>query len=326
VAVFNVPGTFMQADMDQLVHVRFTRKMVELLLEIDQEMYKPCIVLERGKKVMYVELLKALYGTLRAARLFWEKLSAKLVDWGFTMNPYYSCVANKEVYGKQMTVVWHVDDLKVSTKTLRVLKEFGRQLNDEFGKEMPITESYGKQHDYLGMTFNYSIKGEVNISMADYVKLILHDVPEDMAGMSATPAGNHLFKANEKNPEPLSPEKKDAFVHIVMQMLYLSQRGQPDIRMAVSFLCGGLHSPNNDDYKKAGCVIRYLRNTVDMSLHLSGDGTGEVQWWVDASYAVHLDMKGHTGDVNGEWINLQYLNKAETSGKELNRKQGYWCA
>ena len=153
------------------------------------------------------------------------------------MNPYDSCVANKVVDGKQMTVVWHVDYLKASHKTLCVLKVFGRQLNDEFGgKETPITESYGKQHDYLGMTFDYSIKGEVNISMADYVKLILHDVPEDMAGMSATPAGNHLFKANEKNPEPLSPEKKDAFVHIVMQMLYLSQRGQPDIRMAVSFL------------------------------------------------------------------------------------------
>jgi len=81
----------------------------------------------------------------------------------------------------------------------------------------------------------------------------------------------------------------------MMQMLYLSQKGQPDIQTAVSFLCEQLHSPNNDDYKKASRVIRYLRNTADMSLCLSGDGTGEVQWWVDASYAVHLDMKGHTG-------------------------------
>jgi len=67
VAVFNIPGAFMQADMDELVHVRFTGKMVELLLEIDRAMYKPCIVLERGENVMYVELLKALYGTLWAA-------------------------------------------------------------------------------------------------------------------------------------------------------------------------------------------------------------------------------------------------------------------
>jgi len=67
VAVFDVPGAFMQADMDELVHVQFTGKMVELILEIDWKMYKPCVTMECGEKVMYVELLKALYGTLRAA-------------------------------------------------------------------------------------------------------------------------------------------------------------------------------------------------------------------------------------------------------------------
>lgn len=71
VAVFDVPGAFMQADMDELVHVQFTGKMVELILEIDWKMYKPCVTMECGEKVMYVELLKALYGTLRAAWLFW---------------------------------------------------------------------------------------------------------------------------------------------------------------------------------------------------------------------------------------------------------------
>ena len=70
----NVLGAFMQTDMDELVHVRFTDKMVELFLEIDEAMYKRCITLERGERVMYVELLKALYGTIRPAGLFWEKL------------------------------------------------------------------------------------------------------------------------------------------------------------------------------------------------------------------------------------------------------------
>ena len=81
VSVFDVPGAFMQTDMDELVHVRFTDKMVELFLEIDEAMYKRCITLERGERVMYVELLKVLYDTLGAARLFWEKLSAKLKEW-----------------------------------------------------------------------------------------------------------------------------------------------------------------------------------------------------------------------------------------------------
>jgi len=102
VAIIDVPGAFMQADMDELVHVRFTGKMLDLLIEIDADMYEPCVVMEGKERVMYVELLKALYGTVRAARLFWEKLSGKLLEWGFTPNPYDPCVMNKMIEGKQL--------------------------------------------------------------------------------------------------------------------------------------------------------------------------------------------------------------------------------
>ena len=46
VAIIDIPGVFMQADIDELVHVRFTGHMVDLLLEIDPEMYGPCVATE----------------------------------------------------------------------------------------------------------------------------------------------------------------------------------------------------------------------------------------------------------------------------------------
>jgi hypothetical protein len=73
VAIVNIPGAFMQVDLnDKMIHVRLTGKMVDLLLKIDQELYKPYLVQERGELTMYVKLLMTLYGTMRAARLFWE--------------------------------------------------------------------------------------------------------------------------------------------------------------------------------------------------------------------------------------------------------------
>ena len=106
VAVLDVPGAFMQADIDELVHVRFKGEMVRMLLEIDEEMYGEYVVMEKGEQVMYMELLKALYGSLRAARLFWQKLSKQLIDvWGFVPNKYDDCVVNKTINGSQMTVV-----------------------------------------------------------------------------------------------------------------------------------------------------------------------------------------------------------------------------
>ena len=84
VVVLDVLGTFKQAEIDVLLHVRLTGAMVNMLLQIDHEMYKDYIVTEKGEQVMYMELLKALYGTLCAAHLFWQKLSKQLIDvWGF---------------------------------------------------------------------------------------------------------------------------------------------------------------------------------------------------------------------------------------------------
>jgi len=294
VGTADLPGAFMQADMDELVHVRLVGKMVEMLLEIDRELYGPYVVYEKGEPVIYVELLKALYGTVRAAWLFYETLTTKLEGWGFEMNPYDPCVANKMINGKQCTVIWHVDDLKISHIDPDVVTDMMEKLNAEFGKEAPITQNRGKKHDYLGMTLNYEKEGEVNISMKDYIKGVIAEAPEDMKGTAATPAGHHLFTVSE-NPTPLDKDTAEVFHHITMQLQYLSQRARPDIRTALSFLCTRVKQPDTDDYKKLVRVMKYLQATIDMPLRLKADGSGIVKWWVDASYAVHSDMKSHTG-------------------------------
>ena len=296
VAVVDVPGAFMQVDMDELVHVRFEGEMVDKLVEIDHDLYTSYISEENGKKVMYVELLKALYGTLRAARLFWEKLQAKLVnEWGFTPNRYDSCVVNKMVDGRQLTVAWHVDDLKISHEKEEALDGFIRMMESEFRQDAPLSISRGAVQQYLGMTLDFREKGRVVVKMDDYVKTMLNDAPSSMDGKAATPAAAHLFKINTVNPKLLDQERKDLFVHLVMQGLYLSQRGHLDIRTAISFLCSRLKCPDEDDYKKLTRLIRYLRHTLHMCLVLGKDDTDVVHWWIDASYTVHPDMRVHTG-------------------------------
>jgi hypothetical protein len=45
--------------------------MVHLLLKIDRDAYASFVTHEGMEKVLYVELIEALYGTLKAAKLFW---------------------------------------------------------------------------------------------------------------------------------------------------------------------------------------------------------------------------------------------------------------
>ena len=212
--------------------------------------------MEKGEQVMYMELLKALYGTLRAARLFWQKLSKQLIDLcGFAPNKYDDCVVNRMINGHEMTVVWHVNDLKVSHIDTREVEKFVQQMEETFGKDTPLTVSHGQVHDYLGMTLDFHNKGEVHINMEHYIDMMIQDAPEEMEGTSSMPAASHLFKINSKDPQLLGTEKKRIFVHLVMQGLYLSQRGCPDIHTANAFLCGQLHNPDEDDYEKLTQMI-----------------------------------------------------------------------
>jgi hypothetical protein len=251
---------------------------------------------KNGKPIMYVQLKKALYGTLQAALLFWKDLSKKLVAWGFKINPYDWCVANKTIQGKQCTILWHVDDIKVSHVESSVVDNMLELFKAEYGKEAPLTITRGKVHEYLGMTIDYSVVGKVQITMIPYIQNMLSEIPNDMAGESATPAASHLFQVDE-DADKLDETTAQLFHHYVAKLLFLCKRARPDIQTAIAFLCTRVKEPDTDDYKKLTRTMRYLRGTVDMPLTLEANNMSIVKWWVDAAYAVHPDMKSHTGGL-----------------------------
>jgi len=58
-----------------------------------------------------------------------------------------------------------------------------------------------------------------------------------------------------------------------------------------------MKSPDQDDIKKLGRTMRYLQFTKNLPLTLEANDLTEANWWVDASFATHHDMKSHTGGV-----------------------------
>ena len=134
-------------------------------MQVSPEIYHDFVSIENGKKVLYVRLQRALYGMLRSALLFYKKLRKDLESQGFVVNPYDPCVANKIVNGKQLTVVWHVDDLKLSHVDSKVIDQMIEWLKKKYeDKEIGVIKpSRGKVHDYLAMILDFSVPGEVKI-------------------------------------------------------------------------------------------------------------------------------------------------------------------
>ena len=123
--------------------------------------------------MLYVRALHGIYGIMKAALLFYQNFVGDLMMIGFELNPYDPCVTNKTINGKQLTLVWHVNDIKASKVEAEVVtriekwlrKTYEHLFKDGSGK-MKLCR--GKIHDYLGMNLDYTIKGEVKITMIPY--------------------------------------------------------------------------------------------------------------------------------------------------------------
>ena len=85
----------------------------------------------------------------------------------------------------------------MSHETQQVLEDLFVLLNNEFGKEAPLTVTRGKIHDYLGMVIDYTALGKGKFTMWDFIRGVLDEfLGELMKGASATPAANHLLNIN----------------------------------------------------------------------------------------------------------------------------------
>ena len=84
---------------------------------------------------------------------------------------------------------------------------------------------------------------------------------------------------------------------MVCKLLYVALRGRPDILLAVVFLASRVSKATIQDQAKLKRLLEYLYGTYDLPLILGADDIHTLYTFVDASYAVHEDMKSHTGGV-----------------------------
>ena len=157
-----------------------------------------------------------------------------------------------------------------------------------------MTLTIGPKHSYLGQTFDLSNPGEVQVSMDGYTKDVLDLYL--VTGHSATPATVDLYVITDELPLLPQPEQEQ-FHSAVMKLIFLAQRARPDILTAVSFLSRRWGKATAEDKGKLDRVLKYLNSYPDITMLLRCEDELRVYSYVDASFAVHADMKSHTGGI-----------------------------
>jgi hypothetical protein len=268
-----------------------------MLVEVDQEKYAPFIVNESTTKVLYVVMLKALYGMLQSSLLYYKKICRDIEQIGFEVNPYDPCVANRMVEGKHHTITWHVDDVKSSHVNKKVNDEFLSWLKAMYASDGigEVKATRGAKHDYLAM-MDFSTPGTLKIGMRNNISQMIEEFPVKFTGVSKCAWTENLFKVDD-SLKKLNKEIASIFHTFVMKGMFLCKRGRQDIQPGIAFLATRLLEPNENDWRKLEKILNYLKATQNEVATLSMDNSGIIKWYVDASFASHKDLKSHTGAV-----------------------------
>jgi hypothetical protein len=281
----DVGTAYLNADMKREVIMIIQPNLARIICNLKPEWTK----FLRKDGCLVVRLLKALYGCVESAKLWYEDISGALASLGFTRNTRDECVFNVERSGHQVTVCLFVDDLLVTSIDEADLEWLRTEM---VAKYKDVTSHGGEIHVYLGQTYDFSVAGEVKISMVDYITDAVDEFC--VAGTRVTPATESLFIVNESSPA-LSTEKKAMFHSRVAKILYAALRSRPDVMLTVSFLTTRVSKSTEEDWTKLDRLLMYLNGTRNLGIVIRADEGMRVVAHIDASFAVHEDMKSHTG-------------------------------
>ena len=108
---------------------------------------------------------------------------------------------------------------------------------------------------------------------------------------------HYLFNVDD-NANQLDDVKSEAFHSVTAKLLYIMQRGRPNIETAVSFLMKRVSKSDSEDWLKLRRVIGFLKRTIDELRVIGATSLSEILTFIDSAYAVHANMRSHTGGLS----------------------------
>jgi hypothetical protein len=117
----NIPNAFVQTDIEDKNHIKGQQiimkirgPLVNMLVDVEPKVYEDFVAYEGKDKVLYVKMLKAIYGMLQSSLHYYKKFQKDIESIGFEVYPSDPCIANQIIKAKQHIVSWHDNDLKSS--------------------------------------------------------------------------------------------------------------------------------------------------------------------------------------------------------------------
>jgi hypothetical protein len=252
-----------------------------------------------------LQLDKALYGLVQAARQFYKKFASWLTDEhvGFTRSMADPCLFHRVNDLGTVMLVTHVDDCLVIGTEAAVIDAIGK-IKEHFN----IKQLGRDFEEYLRCTLKKAPDGIV-IQQDKLVATIPQkfQLPDRSFNTPAAP-GNILYKPKEGDVL-VSPEEQNLYRSGTGKLLYLVKMSRPDIANCVRELSKHMGKTTSDHLKALDRVLGYVMKTQDYGIKLhASQSTKEIDVvaYADATYATDQDNRksvtGYLIYVNGSLI------------------------
>ena len=90
-------------------------------------------------------------------------------------------------------VLWYVDELELFHVEIKELDQDILIGIKDIGKNYLLGIDHGLVHDYIRMRMDYLIPSRVNITIFNYIKGIIYELPFMVSGKASTPASNNFL-------------------------------------------------------------------------------------------------------------------------------------
>jgi hypothetical protein len=144
------------------------------------------------------------------------------------------------------------------------------------------------------MILDFSIPGVLQVDMTPNVKSMIEELPDKLSGKTKMPWNENLFKVDPTSKH-VKNEQAKVFHTFVLKGMFLCKCGHQDIQPAITFMATRVTEANKGDWKKLVKMMNYLKATKDDVPCMSANDTSTIKLHVDAAFAIHIDMKSHTG-------------------------------
>jgi hypothetical protein len=260
-----------------------------------QYMEQPAGFEEPGKEDWIWQLQRGLYGMKQSGRIWNQTLNAQMIEWGFTRLSCESCIYYRKSDSGIIIAAVHVDDYLSIADSPRENERF----KDQMRKVWTISE-LGTARFIVGIAVTWD---RTNRTVALSQTALIDKIVEQFGQKDAHPVSAPLepgSKLRRTNRQSMSSEdqfqlNKLPYRSLVGCLLYLAIGTRPDISYAVQQLSQYLDCYSFEHWTAATRLVRYLKGTRDLQLHLGGDHPISLHAFSDSDWANCLDTRRSVG-------------------------------